>query len=502
MKMEVLNDVQLCQRDNTFDKLSAITARQARRRVILFDEASVNEHTIEKTVNQSAVTFMRNFEKVSKLDIRDKKTNIDLKNAEELDQQTPLENPATLKNIGHKANIKVSSPINPVALNAVTHELRPKLRLTEPASDLPAGTMPSKKAAPENVSVKTMQMEVSPIDSFTSLEATAISHVLVECLDQLAILRFTIPAGVDSRWDDSFKTVDKIYGAPDEPVTIFREEMGLLPIVPTEAEKMQRDRNYVYKVLEKVLRDLKENRRFDSLREEINNIAKQQQGERNLKASARMWHNQAEQLRELLESDGRANEDDRLRTIRLAQETDAQVDQALFLNSGKLDYTEKWANARLEQQELKLYLEKMNMLNKLSDCSKEYNAEQIISAEINVHVENDIKEKEERIIEWTGKYNDEIEERQQEIDELRRLIEDQQFEIKMMRTLKKDGRELIDEETRLYNEARRRERLNEAATIIQSLWRGFMVRNKLGKYKYLRRLGKRKKKKKGAKRGK
>lgn len=84
-----------------------------------------------------------------------------------------------------------------------------------------------------------------------------------------------------------------------------------------------------------------------------------------------------------------------------------------------LDYTEKWANARLEQQELKLYLEKMNMLNKLSDCSKEYNAEQIISAEINVHVENDIKEKEERIIEWTGKYNDEIEERQQEIDELR-----------------------------------------------------------------------------------
>lgn len=61
----------------------------------------------------------------------------------------------------------------------------------------------------------------------------------------------------------------------------------------------------------------------------------------------------------------------------------------------------------------------MNMLNKLSDYSKEYNAEQIISAEINAHVENNTKEKEERIIEWTRKYNDEIEERQQEIDELR-----------------------------------------------------------------------------------
>lgn len=73
MKMEVFNDMQSFQRDNAFNKLSAITAQQARRRVILFDEASVNEHTIEKTVNQSAVTFMRNFEKVSKLDIRDKK---------------------------------------------------------------------------------------------------------------------------------------------------------------------------------------------------------------------------------------------------------------------------------------------------------------------------------------------------------------------------------------------------------------------------------------------
>lgn len=79
-----------------------------------------------------------------------------------------------------------------------------------------------------------------------------------------------------------------------------------------------------------------------------------------------------------------------------------------------------------------------------------------------------------------------------------KLIEDQQFEIKMLRALKRDGQELIDEETRLY-EAKHRAKLDEAATIIQSLWRGFMVREKLGKYKYLQRLGKRKKTKKGRK---
>lgn len=94
----------------------------------------------------------------------------------------------------------------------------------------------------ENIGVQSMQMEVPSIDSFTPLEAAAISCVLEECLDQLAIIGFMIPAKMDSRWDDTFKTIDETYGVPDEPRTIFREEMGLLPIVSTEAEKMQRDR--------------------------------------------------------------------------------------------------------------------------------------------------------------------------------------------------------------------------------------------------------------------
>jgi len=51
-----------------------------------------------------------------------------------------------------------------------------------------------------------------------------------------------IPANVDPRWDDTFKTIDETYGIPDEPRMIFREDMSFLPIVPTESEKMQRDR--------------------------------------------------------------------------------------------------------------------------------------------------------------------------------------------------------------------------------------------------------------------
>lgn len=82
-------------------------------------------------------------------------------------------------------------------------------------------------------------------------------------------------------------------------------------------------------------------------------------------------------------------------------------------------YAERWAKARLEQQELKLHLEKKDMLNKLSEYSKEYNTEQIISVEMSTYLEADIKEKEEQIDMWTKKYNKEIVERQQAIDDLK-----------------------------------------------------------------------------------
>lgn len=94
-------------------------------------------------------------------------------------------------------------------------------------------------------------------------------------------------------------------------------------------------RNYVCKVLKKVLDEIRSNRRFDSLQEEVRNIKQKQEDERNLEESAQMWLSQAEQLRKLLESDKKANEGDRKRAIELAQESDAQVDHTIFLNNGK-----------------------------------------------------------------------------------------------------------------------------------------------------------------------
>lgn len=504
-ELKISQDIQAFQKDIALNKLSSIIVQQARRNKIIVDDASTDGHIVEKTLKQTTDVFMQNINKISR--IRDEKTNINLEDTDKLVKEdllfetysTRLQNEELMKQLGNiiidnKADAYLS-PNVPVTLDTANKFRDKSSGLTESpvntSSEFAESFVDSLPKIEDSENIGSTQME---IPSFTPLEAAAISCVLEECLDQLAIIGFMIPAEVDSRWDDTFKTIDETYGVPDEPRTIFREEMGLLPIVPTKAEKLQRDRNYAYKVLENVLRDIRNNGRFDSLQKEVENIAKMQEGERNLEESAKIKFSQAQKLQELLETNKKANEENRKEMIKLAQESDAKVDHAIFLNSGKLGYAEKWAKARLEQQELKLHLQKEDMLSKLSDYSKEHNAEQIISAEINAYLEADIKEKEEQIVTWTKKYNEEIVERQQEIDELRHLIEKQKLEIEEMRALIDRRQKFIDkcnaEEKILQEEAK----LNRAATIIQSIWRGHMVRHQLGKYKNLqKRLRKRKK---------
>lgn len=125
---------------------------------------------------------------------------------------------------------------------------------------------------------------------------------------------------------------------PTLETRIFEEKDALwtIALICIRFSNKSAFRNYVCEVLKKVLHEIKNHRTFDSLQKEVDNIAKKLEGERNLEESAQMWLSQAKQLREQLESDKKANEEDRKRTIKLAQESDARVDHAIFINSGKL----------------------------------------------------------------------------------------------------------------------------------------------------------------------
>ncbi|EZA50944.1 hypothetical protein X777_10572 [Ooceraea biroi] len=72
--MHASQDVQAFQRDVALDRLSSITLQQARRKVTLVDNVtleSMNERTIEKALKQTADIFMQNLDKVSKMDMND-----------------------------------------------------------------------------------------------------------------------------------------------------------------------------------------------------------------------------------------------------------------------------------------------------------------------------------------------------------------------------------------------------------------------------------------------
>lgn len=65
-ELKVSQDIQAFQKNIALDKLSSIIVQQARRNVIIVDDTSTDGHTVEKTLKQTADTFMQNMHKVSK----------------------------------------------------------------------------------------------------------------------------------------------------------------------------------------------------------------------------------------------------------------------------------------------------------------------------------------------------------------------------------------------------------------------------------------------------
>lgn len=63
-----------------------------------------------------------------------------------------------------------------------------------------------------------------------------------------------------------------------------------------------------------------------------------------------------------------------------------------------------------------------------------------------------------------------------------------------MRAIMDERQKFIDECIAEEEILKEKEKLNKAATIVQSIWRGYMVRQQLGKYKDMRKQKKKQKK--------
>ncbi|XP_047353819.1 dynein regulatory complex protein 9-like isoform X2 [Vespa velutina] len=341
-------------------------------------------------------------------------------------------------------------------------------------------------------------VDEDPSTILTRYEATAIASVLEECVDQLAVLQHAIPAEIDDRWDDIVKPIKEKYGALEEPHIIIREETNLPPLILSKAAKLQRDRTYMYKILKMTLDEIKRYQKFDILKEEVNDIMKMLEDEYNLKETCMFWENQVNQLRQLIKDETNKQEREKRQLLKLAQMTKAKVDDTVYEMALKMGYVNKWENARFTQHLFKLTTEEQNLLNEIDEYRKKQIVEKIVTEKICAYYQESIKDMENEMLTWSNRYDDEIEQRQRDINDLKTKIEEQKLEIQDLRIMKDERQAFIDENLaeirRLEEEAKYQAILHRAATIIQAAIRGYFVRHELGEYKNLRaQLRKRKK---------
>ncbi|XP_047353821.1 dynein regulatory complex protein 10-like isoform X3 [Vespa velutina] len=278
----------------------------------------------------------------------------------------------------------------------------------------------------------------------------------------------------------------------------------------------------MYKILKMTLDEIKRYQKFDILKEEVNDIMKMLEDEYNLKETCMFWENQVNQLRQLIKDETNKQEREKRQLLKLAQMTKAKVDDTVYEMALKMGYVNKWENARFTQHLFKLTTEEQNLLNEIDEYRKKQIVEKIVTEKICAYYQESIKDMENEMLTWSNRYDDEIEQRQRDINDLKvffcllfnkkffflsnRLfsfvvktkIEEQKLEIQDLRIMKDERQAFIDENLaeirRLEEEAKYQAILHRAATIIQAAIRGYFVRHELGEYKNLRaQLRKRKK---------
>lgn len=82
-------------------------------------------------------------------------------------------------------------------------------------------------------------------------------------------------------------------------------------------------------------------------------------------------------------------------------------------------YVDKWEKARFSQHLLKITTEEQDLLNEIDEYQKKQIMEQIVTNEIYAYYQENIKNMENEMLAWTNRYDQEMEQRQRDIDDLK-----------------------------------------------------------------------------------
>ncbi|KAF7994385.1 hypothetical protein HCN44_003857 [Aphidius gifuensis] len=345
----------------------------------------------------------------------------------------------------------------------------------------------------DNIPVHCMNFDFPPSDDLSVDEANCYANILDEAWQQLDLLRLVIPADVDDNWNENYQSIDSKYGDYDET-----DCQNLLKPIVSIAEKLQKDRTYAANVMKELIKDLRNQRRYDYLEIEIENIAKTMEDEHNLFVNHEIWSEQLLQLKKLIESEKIDHKKLVDQLIIAVRKSAVGIDDAMFNNNSEFSCRQQWEQMRLDGQKYRLELKEQKYLNDLSKIEQTEKVDDIIFAEMREFLENDIRKLEEKSIAWLKKYNDTLDLRQQEFyrirDEITKAQEELDDKENLLMTREKFVEDCQKQRQIIADEKEYWEIVNRSAVIIQSLWKGFMVRQQLGQYQGLwKSLKKRKK---------
>lgn len=251
-------------------------------------------------------------------------------------------------------------------------------------------------------------------------------------------------------------------------------------------------------MVKEIVQDLKVRKRYDRLEKEIDSIAKTMEDEHNLYVNHEIWSEQLEQLKKLIETEKLDHEKLVENLIEAIRESAVGIDDSIFSNNSKLIYIEKWENSRSEGQKYRLELKEQMLQEELSECERIDKVDEIISGQLRDFLDRDIARLEEETVEWLKRYNDTMDKHQQEIENVREAIGKAKEELEKKENLQiirrkfveecKERRRIIAEKEEYWCD------VHKAAVVVQSLWRGTMVRRQLGQYRGLWKTLKKRKK--------
>lgn len=334
-------------------------------------------------------------------------------------------------------------------------------------------------------------------EDFSTLVRNIIPCTLIECMNELAMLRsinLQNDLGPESQKLITYVSIEDRYMG-GENHSEYR-----INSTNSSFDKLAKDINMVYVTLLETCRDILIYEKYKRLQDVIKSIARMHEEEETLLESAG-------NSQRIIEDTKNRYEAERLDNIRTIEETDAKIQNIRFKAEdfniyGQLEvqYFERWEKTRMEQNTMKCEEKENYYRSIIKGTEEQILTENRCHAELGKYFDEMRNDYLEEIQQWMKKYDDETDQREGDTLTLRSELEKIGEEKKVAMEKYEKRQAEIDDWLRYkqVKEEKEMQRQKEiwCAVRIQAWWRGVLVRKKLGPYKPKKKGKKDQKKKK------